>query len=53
MQELAFEVLMDRTVMLVTHAPSEAARIAHRVYLLTKTRLTSTGRHRPTTYSSV
>ena len=31
MQELAFEVLMDRTVMLVTHDPSEAARIAHRV----------------------
>ena len=36
MQELAFEVLMDRTVMLVTHDPSEAARIAHRVYLLTE-----------------
>ena len=42
MQELAFEVLMDRTVMLVTHDPSEAARIAHRVYLLTET-----GLHQP------
>ena len=42
MQELAFKVLMDRTVMLVTHDPSEAARIAHRVYLLTET-----GLHQP------
>jgi putative hydroxymethylpyrimidine transport system ATP-binding protein len=36
MQELAFEVLADCTVMLVTHDPGEAARIAHRVYLLTE-----------------
>ena len=42
MQELAFEVLMDRTVMLVTHDPSEAARIAHRVYMLT-----AAGLHQP------
>ena len=36
MQELAFEVLADCTVMLVTHDPGEAARIAHKVYLLTE-----------------
>ena len=36
MQELAFEVLADCTVMLVTHDPGEAARIAHSVYLLTE-----------------
>ena len=42
MQELAFEVLMDRTVLLVTHDPSEAARVAHRVYLLPET-----GLHQP------
>ena len=36
MQELAFKVLADCTVMLVTHDPGEAARIAHRVYLLTE-----------------
>lgn len=36
MQELAFEVLADCTVMLVTHDPGEAARIADKVYLLTE-----------------
>ena len=36
MQELAFEVLADCTVMLVTHDPGEAARIANKVYLLTE-----------------
>ena len=36
MQELAFEVLADCTVMLVTHYPGEAARIADKVYLLTE-----------------
>ena len=36
MQELAFEVLADSTVILVTHDPGEAARIAHKVYLLTE-----------------
>ena len=36
MQELAFEVLLGRTVMLVTHDPAEAARIAHQVFLLTE-----------------
>ena len=43
MQELAFEVLADCTVMLVTHDPGEAARIAHRVYLLTENGLYQPG----------
>ena len=42
MQELAFEVLLGRTVMLVTHDPAEAARIAHRVFLLTESGLQKT-----------
>ncbi len=35
MQELAAEVLTDKTVMLVTHDPGEAARMAHQIVLLT------------------
>ncbi len=35
MQELATEVLKGKTVMLVTHDPSEAARMAHQIALLT------------------
>lgn len=42
MQELAFEVLAGRTVMLVTHDPAEAARIGHRVFLLTESGLERT-----------
>lgn len=35
MQELAAEVLAGKTVMLVTHDPGEAARMAHQIVLLT------------------
>ncbi len=34
MQDLAFETLTGRTVLLVTHDPAEAVRLGHRVYLL-------------------
>ncbi len=34
MQELAFETLTERTVLLVTHDPAEAVRLGHRIYLL-------------------
>ncbi len=34
MQELAFETLTGRTVLLVTHDPTEAVRLGHRIYLL-------------------
>ena len=36
MQELAAEVLIGKTVMLVTHDPGEAARMAHQIVLLTR-----------------
>ena len=36
MQELAFDILSGRTVMLVTHDPAEAARMADRIYLFTE-----------------
>ncbi|NVJ92948.1 MAG: ABC transporter ATP-binding protein [Methylocystaceae bacterium] len=35
MQELAFEMLEDRTVLLVTHDPSEAARLGHHIFIMT------------------
>lgn len=35
MQELAAEVLKDRTVLLVTHDPAEAARLAHQIIVMT------------------
>lgn len=35
MQDLAAELLEDRTVVMVTHDPAEAARLGHRVLLLT------------------
>jgi putative hydroxymethylpyrimidine transport system ATP-binding protein len=34
MQELAFEMLQDRTVLLVTHDPSEAARLGHHIFIM-------------------
>lgn len=34
MQELAAEVLQGKTVLLVTHEPAEAARLAHQIILL-------------------
>ena len=36
MQELAFETLAGRTVLMVTHDPAEAARLGHRIYLMTE-----------------
>jgi putative hydroxymethylpyrimidine transport system ATP-binding protein len=35
MQELAAELLAGRTVLLVTHDPAEAARLGHRIHVLT------------------
>ncbi|MEM9604543.1 MAG: ATP-binding cassette domain-containing protein [Pseudomonadota bacterium] len=35
MQDLAAEVLVGRTVVMVTHDPAEAARLGHRVLLMT------------------
>ncbi|WP_442915874.1 hypothetical protein [Loktanella sp. M215] len=34
MQELATDVLNDRTVLLVTHDPAEAARLAHQITIM-------------------
>lgn len=34
MQELAADVLQDRTVLLVTHDPAEAARLAHQITVI-------------------
>ena len=34
MQELAAELLQDRTVLLVTHDPAEAARLGHQILLM-------------------
>ncbi len=34
MQELAFEVLDGKTVLLVTHDPAEAVRLSHHLYLM-------------------
>lgn len=36
MQALAAELLSDRTVLLVTHDPAEAARLGHRILVLTE-----------------
>ena len=41
MQELAFDLFKGRTVLLVTHDPAEAARIADRLYILDKSGLQS------------
>ena len=34
MQELATDVLHDRTVLLITHDPAEAARLAHQIIVM-------------------
>lgn len=39
MQELAFELLVGRTVLLVTHDPSEAARLGDHILIMTETGL--------------
>lgn len=39
MQELAFEMLKGRTVLLVTHDPSEAARLGHHIHIMTESGL--------------
>ena len=35
MQSLAFDVLKDKTVLLVTHDPTEAVRLAHHLFVMT------------------
>jgi len=40
MQELTAEVSTGRTVLLVTHDPSEAARLGHKIVVMTETGLT-------------
>ena len=35
MQSLAFEMLKDKTVLLVTHDPAEAIRLAHHLFVMT------------------
>jgi len=37
MQELTVELLSGRTVLLVTHDPAEAARLGHRIVIMTET----------------
>ena len=39
MQDLAFEVLTGKTVLLVTHDPAEAVRLSHHLYLMSSTGL--------------
>lgn len=39
MQQLASELLEDKTVLLVTHDPAEAARLGHKILLMTETGL--------------
>lgn len=40
MQELAVELLHDKTVLVVTHDPAEAARLGHRILVMTPDGLT-------------
>lgn len=40
MQDLTAELLVGRTVLLVTHDPAEAARLGHRITIMTETGLT-------------
>ncbi|WP_108780745.1 ABC transporter ATP-binding protein [Pontivivens insulae] len=39
MQDLAADMLRDRTVLLVTHDPGEAARMGHKIVILTRDQL--------------
>lgn len=41
MQELAFEVLQGKTVLLVTHDPAEAVRLSHHLYLMSEQGVTA------------
>ncbi len=41
MQDLAFELLQGRTVLLVTHDPGEAARLGHAIHVMTESGLRS------------
>ncbi|SMP01949.1 ABC transporter ATP-binding protein [Shimia sagamensis] len=41
MQDLAADLLTDRTVLVVTHDPGEAARLGHAIHVMTETGLTS------------
>ncbi|WP_423906182.1 ABC transporter ATP-binding protein [Candidatus Spongiihabitans sp.] len=41
MQELAFEVLKGKTVLLVTHDPAEAVRLSHHLYLMSEQGVTA------------
>lgn len=43
MQDLATELLTGRTVLLVTHDPAEAARLGHRIAVMTETGLVEAG----------
>ncbi len=43
MQELSFELLAGRTVLLVTHDPAEAARLGHQILLMTRAGLKDVG----------
>lgn len=40
MQELAFQVLQGKTVLLVTHDPAEAVRLSHHLYLMSEQGIT-------------
>ena len=42
MQELTVELLKDQTVLLVTHDPSEAARLGHAIHILSLSGLQQT-----------
>lgn len=42
MQELAAELLQNRTVLLVTHDPAEAARLGHRIVVMTESGVSET-----------
>ena len=44
MQNLAVELLSDRTVLQITHDPAEAARIGETIYLLKRNGMVSLGR---------
>ncbi len=41
MQDLAFEMLAGKTVLLVTHDPAEAIRLAHRLFVMSESGVTT------------